>query len=147
MSFFTKVKDSFSTGVSGIEEYSKDTVHRSLMGMSGRSLGENMSVYGLGTAAFGAGLGSVGGAIYGDRDTDVLAGAGIGALVGGGLGTRFGYVMKSRANAYLLGATNRLDEGLDVSGTFDPLNLQVGRGLLSEDNMHSSLTIAPYVQY
>lgn len=147
MSFFTKVKDSFSASMSDVEEYSKATVHRSLMGMSGRYLGENMAVYGLGTSAFGAGLGSVGGAMYGDRDTNVLVGAGIGALAGGGLGAGFGYAMKSRANAYLLGATNRLDEGLDVSGTFDPLNLKVGRGLLSEDNMHSSLTIAPYVQY
>ena len=146
MSFFTKVKDSFSASALGVEDYSEAAVHRSLMGMAGRPLGENMSMYGLGMSAFGAGLGSVGGAMYGDRDTSVLAGAGIGALAGGGLGAGFGYAMKSRANAYLLGATSRLDEGLDVTGTFDPLNFKVGKGLLTKENRHSPLSIAPYVQ-
>lgn len=102
-----------------MSQYTKagqDFMHEAMIGMATRGLYENMALYGSGLGAIGAGIGGIGGALYGNRDTDVLTGAGIGLGIGAALGAGGAFAFKPKANQYVKGLSHRYNTmaGMEV---------------------------------
>lgn len=136
MSVFSK------TGESAGASWMKDHMHNIMYDISSRSLRANMIGGSLVGGALGGSIGSLGGAMYGDSDTNVLVGAGVGGLVGALGGAAGMYSFKAKANQYALGMHDffyNQGNSTDLMGKYNKNYFTMGEPLVNANNKRSAL--------